>query len=102
MRSSYAALAVGVSSLLVVSAAGLAQGPPAGGGSAAPRRTLLGRPATNPAPAAKPSTPVATSAPKEDRQVFKSNQAIPEPTSLENLDAPKIALPTTPADPYLL
>jgi hypothetical protein len=69
-----------VAIVLTVSTAALAQGPAAGPG------------ASRPAPAAM----------KQDRQVFRSNQALPEPTPLENIEAPKIALPTGPIEPVLL
>lgn len=57
-----------------------------------------------PGPTARSTTSPtpAGAAPKSDRQVLRSNQAVPEPTPLENLAAPRIALPTVPIEPYLL
>lgn len=48
-----------------------------------------------------PAAPAPAGA-KQDRQVFRSNQAVPEPTPLEDVERPRIALPTAPIEPYLL
>jgi hypothetical protein len=79
MKARSTALAVG----LTIATAASAQGPPAG------TSPLAGRAA----PAAEP---------KSDRRLFRSNQALPEPTPWEELGPPKIALPTGPVEPYLL
>lgn len=84
MKSPFAAPAASVVAVLTASAVVLGQAPPPGGGAATKGRAA------------------DASAPKADREVFKSNQSLPEPTALDELEAPRIALPTAPIEPFLL
>jgi hypothetical protein len=92
---------------LLTAALVVAQSPPPGGNTPSPRRSILNRggPAST-APAAKvPATPTTAGKPstaRTDRQVFQSNQALPEPIAMDEIDGPKITLPTEPIEPYLL
>jgi hypothetical protein len=52
---------------------------------------------------AAPAAPGATSAPApDDTPVFRTGQEIPAPAAMDELEAPRIALPTGPIEPYLL
>jgi hypothetical protein len=81
------------------------------GNTPPPRRSPFNRggatPSTKPPAAPRtvttaPTTSAATRTPRPDNQVFKSNQSLPEPVALDEIEGPKIPLPTEPIEPYLL
>lgn len=71
--------------------------------TAPPAKALQPVPGTPARTTPRRQTTSAANPPKTDAKVvLANNEATPEPTPLEELDGPKIALPTAPLGPFLL